>query len=247
MNSTSISVRKTANGSLVPDSASSVAPTRGRSRRPCVCTSRNTAAASVEATTAPTSSDLGPVQIERIFGDRRRDQRGDQHADRRQHHRRRQHGADALKPRSADRHRTGSAPAPPIPPDRWCGRRRSCSWPGPESPASMPISRNTSSSGAPKRSASRLDRIPAITRTAPSRMAMLTESREAMHLSQIIEQILAIASLSSPQLNANPFLAIAAMCPVLAALTRLAGPCRIDGIRCPACGNLPALFESTFA
>ena len=57
MNSTSIRVRNTANGSLVPDSASSVAPTRGRSRRPCACTSRNTAAASVEATTAPTSSD----------------------------------------------------------------------------------------------------------------------------------------------------------------------------------------------
>ncbi|MGY3579096.1 hypothetical protein ACVMB1_006300 [Bradyrhizobium sp. USDA 4504] len=57
MNSTSIKVRKIANGSLVPDSASSVAPTRGRSRRPWVCTSRNTAAASVEATTAPTSND----------------------------------------------------------------------------------------------------------------------------------------------------------------------------------------------
>ena len=40
---------------------------------------------------------LGPVQIERIFGGRRRDQRGNQHADGRQHHRWRQHGADALK------------------------------------------------------------------------------------------------------------------------------------------------------
>ncbi|MEY9823060.1 hypothetical protein ABIF75_006706 [Bradyrhizobium japonicum] len=57
MYSTSIRVRKIAKGSLVPDSASSVAPTRGRRRRPWVCTSRNTAAASVEATTAPTSSD----------------------------------------------------------------------------------------------------------------------------------------------------------------------------------------------
>ncbi|MGY3530661.1 hypothetical protein ACVISU_003429 [Bradyrhizobium sp. USDA 4452] len=57
MNSTSIKVRKIANGSLVPDSASKVAPTRGRRRRPWVCTSRNTAAASVEATTAPTRSD----------------------------------------------------------------------------------------------------------------------------------------------------------------------------------------------
>src|SRR5215211_2846915 len=46
----------------------------------------------------------------------------------------------------------------------------------------MPMNRNTSSNGAPKRSASRLDRMPAITRTAPRKMAMLTESREAMNL-----------------------------------------------------------------
>src|SRR3954467_11275222 len=62
INFTRTSVRKTANGSLVPDSASSVAPTRGRSRSPCVCTSRKTAAASVEATTAPTSSDSGQLR-----------------------------------------------------------------------------------------------------------------------------------------------------------------------------------------
>ena len=43
---------------------------------------------------------LGPVQIERIFGDRRGDQRRQQHADGRQHHRGRQHRADALKPRA---------------------------------------------------------------------------------------------------------------------------------------------------
>ena len=50
-------VRKIANGSLVPDSTSSVAPTRGRRRRPRAWISRNTAAASVEATTAPIRSD----------------------------------------------------------------------------------------------------------------------------------------------------------------------------------------------
>ncbi len=43
---------------------------------------------------------FGPVQIERILGDRCGDQRGQQHADRRQHHRGSQHRADALKPRS---------------------------------------------------------------------------------------------------------------------------------------------------
>ena len=60
--STSISVRKIANGSLVPDSTSSVAPTRGRRRRPWALTSRNTAAASVEATTAPTSRACGQLR-----------------------------------------------------------------------------------------------------------------------------------------------------------------------------------------
>src|SRR5215212_1169672 len=52
--------------------------------------------------------------------------------------------------------------------------------PGPPSPASIPRRRNTSSSGAPKRSATRLDMMPASTRTAPSRIAMLTVSSEAI-------------------------------------------------------------------
>src|SRR5437879_8628304 len=50
----------------------------------------------------------------------------------------------------------------------------------------MPISKNTSSNGAPKRSASRLERIPAITRTAPRRIAMLTASREAMNYGLVL-------------------------------------------------------------
>ena len=54
---TSAMVRKIANGSLVADSISSVAPTRGRSRSPREWMSRNTAAASVEEMTAPTRSD----------------------------------------------------------------------------------------------------------------------------------------------------------------------------------------------
>ena len=53
--STRTMVRKIANGSLMPDSTSSVALTRGRSRRPLACSRKNTAAASVEAITAPTS------------------------------------------------------------------------------------------------------------------------------------------------------------------------------------------------
>ncbi len=49
-------VSSTANGSLLPDSTSSVAPTRGRRRSPRAWIRKNTAAASVDATTAPTSS-----------------------------------------------------------------------------------------------------------------------------------------------------------------------------------------------
>ena len=55
--STRRTVSRTANGSLLPDSTSSVAPTRGRRRKPRAWTRKNTAAASVEATTAPTSND----------------------------------------------------------------------------------------------------------------------------------------------------------------------------------------------
>ena len=42
---------------------------------------------------------FGPVQVERVFGDGRGDQRRQQDADGGQHHRRRQHRLDALKPR----------------------------------------------------------------------------------------------------------------------------------------------------
>ena len=45
----------------------------------------------------PDQERLRPVQIERIFGSRRRDQGGNQHPDGRQHHRWREHGSDALK------------------------------------------------------------------------------------------------------------------------------------------------------
>ena len=59
--STSTMVRKIATGSLSPDSTSSVALTRGRRRRPLACSRKNTAAASVEATTAPASSASGQL------------------------------------------------------------------------------------------------------------------------------------------------------------------------------------------
>src|SRR5260370_28673477 len=106
----------------------------------------------------------------------------------------------------------------------------------------MPIKRNTNSSGAPKRSASRLDRMPAITRTAPRRMAMLTESRDAMSFRRQ-SQILAIASLSAPQFNANPISAASGNVPVLPALARWHA--RRDGVG-PAVMGICRIFESSF-
>src|SRR5262245_11451695 len=50
--------------------------------------------------------------------------------------------------------------------------------PGPPSPASIPTSRKTSSSGAPNRNAIRLDRMPVRTSKLPSNMARLTASSE---------------------------------------------------------------------
>src|SRR6266700_976198 len=109
----------------------------------------------------------------------------------------------------------------------------------------MPIARNTSSSGAPKRSASRLDRMPAITRTAPSRMAMLTESREAIHLPVTNRWQSVGKSLEwHPYRRHTPapthFLPLAAICPYFAALTRITWRC-IDGPAAPFVGFCGAL------
>ena len=91
------SVRNTANGSLVPDSASSVAPTRGEGASPGGGAGE-TPPRRRSRRRPRRPGGLGPAELERLFGDRRREQRGHQHADGRQHHRGRQHGADALKP-----------------------------------------------------------------------------------------------------------------------------------------------------
>ena len=100
INSTSISVRNTANGSLVPDSTSSVAPTRGRSRKPWACTRRNTAAASVEATTAPTSSASVQFRSSTYLATGAVISAVSSTPIGRQRHRWREHRADALKPRA---------------------------------------------------------------------------------------------------------------------------------------------------
>ena len=178
---------------------------------------------------------LDPVEPERISGDRRGDQCGQQHANGRQHHRGRQHRADALKPgpqaaieqdqcqRDRPDQIGGTNVVEPIPP-------------GPYSPASMPISRNTSNSGAPKRSASRLDRIPAITRTAPRRMAMLTESSDVMRFHTASENTCICILIVATVRRQGHFCRTAADPPGLSALSRLAA-CRRDGIDMRDCGN----------
>ena len=62
MISTSVMVRKIAIGSLVPDSISSIERTRSRRLMLPARSRKNTAAASVEATAAPSSSDSSQVK-----------------------------------------------------------------------------------------------------------------------------------------------------------------------------------------
>ena len=60
-------------GSLVPDSISSVERTRSRRVMPPTRSRKNTAAASVELTMAPTSSDSSQGRLERVMrGESRR-------------------------------------------------------------------------------------------------------------------------------------------------------------------------------
>ncbi len=61
---------------------------------------KNTAAASVDATTAPTSSACIQLMPSDQLGDRRGQRGGDQHADGRQHHRRREHVAESGEARA---------------------------------------------------------------------------------------------------------------------------------------------------
>jgi len=100
------------------------------------------------------------------------------------------------------------------------------SWPGPESPASMPINRNTSKSGAPKRSASRLDRMPAITRTAPRRIGYADRIERSHEPPQIIANICINTCnciLIAATVRRQPISAASGNVPDLLALTRFTG------------------------
>src|SRR5579872_3685091 len=94
----------------------------------------------------------------------------------------------------------------------------------------MPMMRNTSSSGAPKRSASRLDRMPAMTRTAPSRMAMLTESREAMKTVPTGYEARLWHPYRRHGSTPTHFPTVAAICPISGRYFHVPA-CRIDGVQ----------------
>ena len=96
--STSTMVRKIANGSLVPDSTSRVPPRAAAAASPRACIRKNTAAASVEATAAPSSNPSSQLKSNSKDRDRRRDRRRDQDPDRRERAGRRQHAAEGGKP-----------------------------------------------------------------------------------------------------------------------------------------------------
>ncbi len=75
-------------------------PRAGAARRPRACIRKNTAAASVEATAAPSSKPSAPAQMEQIDGGRGDQRRGHEHAERRQRTRGRQHAAKSREPRA---------------------------------------------------------------------------------------------------------------------------------------------------
>ncbi|MEY9419899.1 hypothetical protein ABIF69_006341 [Bradyrhizobium japonicum] len=84
---------------MVPDSASSVAPTRGRRRRALGVHQQEHCGRVGRGHDGTDQQRFRPVEVERVFGERRRDQRGQKHSDGREHDGGREHGADAGKAR----------------------------------------------------------------------------------------------------------------------------------------------------
>src|SRR5258707_1243404 len=98
--STRRTVSRTANGSLLPDSTSSVAPTRGRRRKPRAWTRKNTRRGRGRAHAPPPKQRLAPAHVEQVPGDGGGHPRRDHDADGRQRGRGRQHAAEGRKPRT---------------------------------------------------------------------------------------------------------------------------------------------------
>ena len=115
MISTSVMVRKMAIGSLVPDSTSSVARTRSRRLMLPARSRKNTAAASVEATAAPSRKDSSQVRSVQIVGGGAEQAGGQHDADGRQRQRRQrrlpQHALSGV-PKPESNRMTASASEP---------------------------------------------------------------------------------------------------------------------------------------
>ena len=99
-NSTRMIVSSTANGSLLPDSTSRVAPTRGRSRNPRGVHQEEHRRGVGRGHHRADQQRLGPAHVEQVFGDRGGDRRREQDTDGRERGRRRQHAAKGGKPRA---------------------------------------------------------------------------------------------------------------------------------------------------
>ena len=177
---------------------------------------------------------LGPAEVEHIFRDRRRDQRRQQHAGGCQHHRRRQHGADALKPRlqsaveqdQRQRHRSHQVGGADVVELQLAGA-------GIAGQHADHQKDQQQGRAEAQRQQARQDAGHHQNRAEQDGYADLIEGSHAPSLK--IPNT-AIASLSPPQLDANPFLMIAAMCPVLWANFSLRA-CRLDSVRPPIMGS----------
>ena len=184
---------------------------------------------------------LGPVQVEDIFGYGSGDQRRHQHADRRQRHRRRQHRPNTLKP--------GFQPA--IEQDQR-QRHRSHQIGGADVVEAQLARAGIAGQHADEQKHQQQWRAEAQREQAgenaghDQHRAQKNGYADRVERSHGPPQIIvnpAIASLSSPQFDANPFLAIAAMCPDLSVLIAPAAVVSMAPGR--DCGNLPTL-ESNF-
>ncbi len=122
--STRTMVRKIANGSLMPDSTSSVARTRGPQPQALGVEQEEHRRGVGRGHHGADQQRLAPVQLQRPDRDRRGQRRGDQDADGGQQARRAPARCGTSRAACASRRRTGSGRAPPSRPYRPAARRR---------------------------------------------------------------------------------------------------------------------------
>ena len=201
--STSISVRKIAKGSLVPTRLPA-SRRRGDAGVSLAMHQQEHGGGVGGRDHRADQRGFGPVQIEHVFGDGCGDQQAGSGA-------RRPSPAPSRAPAprryfetgSSVRRRTGSAPAPAI---RQIGVAEVVELQpsGAEIAGQDADQQEHQQQRRPEAQRQRARQMPAITRIAPRNTAMLTESSEAISSHKSL-QILGFASLSLPHLDANPF------------------------------------------